>query len=260
MRTIALMNQKGGSGKTTTAVNLAAALGAKGRSVLLIDLDPQASASDWLGVKDESRGLLDVFVESKPLGELVGLDLVPSSPWLVGAEKALAGEVGAELVFRRALDRLITRRDHWDYILVDCPPSLGLLVISSLTACGEVLVPVEATTMPLKGLAALMGTIDRVRDLLNPSLHVTGILACRVDSRRRLSHEVVERLRATFNGTVFRTVIRENVRLAEAPSFAQPITVYDARSTGAEDYAAAATELESRANGKKRPQRPKGKR
>ena len=264
MRTIALMNQKGGSGKTTTAVNLAAALGAAGGRVLVIDLDPQASASDWLGVKDESRALLDVFAEGQPLAPLVretsaaGVELVPASAWLVGAEKALAGEVGAEQVFRRALDRLPSR---WDYVLVDCPPSLGLLVISSLTACGEVLVPVEATTMPLKGLAALMGTIDRVRDRLNPALHVTGILACRVDVRRRLSHEVVEKLRATFDGTVFRTVIRENVRLAEAPSFAQPITVYDARCSGAEDYTAAAEELAGRpSGGKQRTQRTQRKR
>ncbi|HAM23288.1 MAG TPA: ParA family protein [Actinobacteria bacterium] len=246
MRQIAVTNQKGGSGKTTTAVNLGAALGEKGKRVLVLDLDPQASASAWFGVKDGGRGLLDVFAEGRPLAPLVqatcakGVELIPASPWLVGIEKALAAEPGTETILRRALERLPPR---WDFVLVDCPPSLGLLAVAALAGCGEVLVPVETRVMALAGLAGLVQTVERVRDRLNPSLRLTGLLACRVDARTRLSQDVVQTLRERFGADVFQTVIRENVRLAEAPSFAKPITIYDARSSGAEDYRNAAAEL-----------------
>ena len=246
MRTIAAVNQKGGSGKTTTAVNLAAALGEKGRRVLVIDLDPQSSASAWLGIKDGGRGLLDVFTDNGNLLDLVhetdaqGVDVVPSSTWLAGVEKALAGEVGAELIFGKVLRRLPAR---WEAVLVDCPPSLGLLTVSALAAVREVLVTVEAHYLALRGLAELLRTVEVVKDRLNPSLAVSAILACRVDQRTRLSLEVVGRLRERFGKLVLRTFIRENVRLAEAPSYARPITTYDPQSHGAEDYRAAATEL-----------------
>lgn len=267
MRRMAVTNQKGGSGKTTTAVNLAAALGEAGRRVLVLDLDPQASASAWLGVRDGGRGLLDVFTEGRDLSSLVqpteapGVDVVPSSAWLVGVDKALAGEVGAETILRRALERLPQR---WDVVVVDCPPSLGLLAISALAGCPEILVPVETRVMALAGLAALVQTLERVRERLNPELRLTGLLACRVDARTRLSQDVVGTMRERFAGDVFRTVIRENVRLAEAPSFGKPITLYDARSAGAEDYRAAAAELTARwrkdTQGTKQRQQPKGKR
>lgn len=249
MRRMAVTNQKGGSGKTTTAVNLAAALGEAGRRVLVLDLDPQASASAWLGVKDGGRGLLDVFTEGRDLASLVhsteapGVDVVPSSAWLVGVDKALAGEVGSETILRRALERL---PDRWDVVIVDCPPSLGLLAISALVGCPEVLVPVETRVMALAGLAALVQTLERVRERLNPELRLTGLLACRVDARTRLSQDVIGTMRERFGGDVFRAVIRENVRLAEAPSFGKPITLYDTRSAGAEDYRAAASELAAR--------------
>lgn len=249
MRRIAVTNQKGGSGKTTTAVNMGAALGEAGRRVLVIDLDPQASATGWLGVKEGGRGLLDVFTEGRDLGALVqptespGVDVVPASAWLVGVDKALAGEVGAETILRRALERLPQR---WDFVLVDCPPSLGLLAVSALAACPEVLVPVETRVMALAGLAGLVQTVERVRDRLNPQLQLAGLLACRVDARTRLSQDVVGTLRERFAADVFKTVIRENVRLAEAPSFGKPITQYDPRSAGAEDYRAAAAELVAR--------------
>jgi chromosome partitioning protein len=246
MRIIAIVNQKGGSGKTTTAVNLAAALAEKGKTVLLIDIDAQANASTWYGVVAEGRGLLDVLADNGNVIDLVqatataGVDIVPASPWLVGAEKALAGEVGAETILRRALARLPEKR--WDYVLIDCPPTLGILTVNALTAVNEVFVPVEAHVMALSGLAQLLNTVELVGERLNSNLKVTGILACRMN-RTRHATEVLDQLRARFGSTVFQSAIRENVRLAECPSFAQPITAYDARSNGAEDYRSLATEV-----------------
>jgi chromosome partitioning protein len=247
VKTIAITNQKGGSGKTTTAVNLAAALVERGRQVLVIDLDPQASASQWLGVNDGGRGLLAVFTDNGNLLDIVyetgvsGLSLIPSSSWLVGVEKALAGEVGAELLFRKALRKL--PRDRWDFVLVDCPPSLGLLTVAALAAVTAVLVPVEAHVMALAGVASLLQTVEVVKDRLNPELEVCGILACRVDARTRHAQEVVEQLRSRFGNVVYKGVIRENGRLAEAPSFAKPITEYEPHCAGAEDYRALAGEV-----------------
>lgn len=247
MRTIAVVNQKGGSGKTTTAVNLAAALGEKGRRVLLLDLDPQHSATDWLGAHDGYKGVFSVFAENGNLLDVVSnskvpeVDVVPSSSWLVGAEKILAGEVGAETILRRNLESIAEER--WDYALVDCPPTLGVLTVNALVAAKEVLVPVEAHVMALSGLAQLIETVDLVQERLNPELRITGILACRVDVRTRHAQEVVEQLRERFGELVYRAVIRENVRVAEAPSFSTPITLYDARSYGAADYRALAEEV-----------------
>ena len=246
MRTLAVVNQKGGSGKTTTTVNLAAALGEIGSQVLVVDLDPQASASAWLGSKHAGRELLEVFTDKGSLAALVrgtgtpGVDLVPSSTWLAGVEKALASEVGAELILREAMAEL---SEPWDFVLLDCPPSLGLLTVSALCAAREVLVPVEASSMALAGLAGVMQTVDRVRDRLNPALAVSEILVCRVDARTNLSREVVERLRERFGKLVMNSVVRETVRLREAWSFAQPVTIYDPRGRGAEDYRDAAAEL-----------------
>jgi chromosome partitioning protein len=248
MRTVAVANQKGGSGKTTTAVNLAAALGEQGHRVLLIDLDPQASASQWFSVQDDGRGLLDVFTRNTSLSSLTrntsveGVDVVPGSPWLANVETVLAGEVGRETLLRHAIASLPPR---WAFVLCDCPPSLGLLSLSAFVACSEVFVPVEARTMALSGLAALWHTVERVQERLNPELRVSGLLACRVDVRTNLSRDVVTRLRERFGPLVFNTVIHENVRLAEAPSFA-PITVYAPASSGAADYRAAAAEFVAR--------------
>jgi chromosome partitioning protein len=247
MRTIAVVNQKGGSGKTTTAVNLAAALGEKGRRVLLLDLDPQHSATDWLGAHDGYKGVFSVFAENGNLLDVVSnskvpeVDVVPSSSWLVGVEKILAGEVGAETILRRNLESVAEER--WDYALVDCPPTLGVLTVNALVAAKEVLVPVEAHVMALSGLAQLIETVELVQERLNPELRITGILACRVDARTRHAQEVVEQLRERFGKLVYRSVIRENVRVAEAPSFSTPITLYDGRSYGAADYRALAEEV-----------------
>jgi chromosome partitioning protein len=247
MRTIAVASQKGGSGKTTTVVNLAAALGERKFRVLVIDLDSQHSATRWFSFDDGERGILDVFLGTTSLSDLLrktqvpGVDLVPSSSWLMGAEKALAREVGAETILRRQIQLL--PRNRWDYILMDCPPALGTVTVNALVAANEVLVPVEAHIMTLLGLVQLWTTVEIVQERLNRQLEITGILPCRVDERTRHAAKIVEELRRQFGKKVLRTMIRENVGLAEAPSFGKPITQYKPRSHGAEDYRALAREM-----------------
>lgn len=246
MRTVAVAMQKGGSAKTTTAVNLAAALAEKGKRVLVVDVDPQANATSWFGIRDAGKGLFAAICENGSVSDILvptaasGVDLVPSSAWLVGAEKALASEVGAETILRR---RLKAVAGTYDVALIDTPPTLGILTVGALVAADEVLVPVEAHVMALNGLAQLLRTVGTVRDRLNEDLRLLGIVACRVDARTRHAQDVVEELRKRFPAEVFRTAVRENVRLAEAPSFGQPVTAYDPRSTGAEDYRALADEV-----------------
>lgn len=249
MRTIAVMNQKGGSGKTTTAVNLSAALAELGQRVLLLDIDSQASSTDWLALPDHGRGLLDVLLNNGSIADLVDATAVPNlwaigaSNWLVGAERSLAAEPGAEIILRNAL---ATLPDQWDLLLIDCPPSLGLLSVSALSAAHELLVPIEAHIMAVTGLAQLLRTVEVIRERLNPALAVTGLLPCRVDGRTRHATEIIEHLRGHFGNLVYNTTIRANVRLAEAPSFHQPITVYAPRSSGAEDYRRLAAEVVAR--------------
>jgi len=238
-RVIAVINQKGGSGKTTTTVNLAAALGKQKRRVLVVDLDPQASASSWLGIKDGGRGLLDVFIDGLAMSGLVqpttaeGVEVIPSSTWLVGVEKALASELGAESALHRGLGAL---QGPWHYILIDCPPTLGILATNALVAAKEVIVPVECHVLGLGGLARLLQTVEVVKERLNPNIKLAGILACRLDMRTRHAQEVVEQLRSRFGPLVYDAMIRENVRLAECPSFGQPILRYDPTCFGAADF------------------------
>lgn len=247
MRAVAIVNQKGGSGKTTTTVNLAAALGERGRRVLILDLDPQASSSHWLRVEAEGRGILDLLTGDASLTDLAeetsaaGVHLVPASSWLIAADKVLADREDIETLLRDQLEAL--RNPPWDYLLLDCPPNLGTLTVNSLAAAREVLIPVETRILPLHGLAQLLETIEVVKERLNPDLAVTGILACRMDRRTRLATEVVKDLRDRFGKLVYKTAIRENVRLAECPSFGQSILEYDTRSAGAEDYRALARQV-----------------
>jgi chromosome partitioning protein len=246
MKTIAVAMQKGGSGKTTTTVNLAAALGELYQRVLVVDCDPQGNASTWLGVTDPSKGLFSVLCESGTIKSILhdsgrkGVAIAPSSPWLTGAERVLATEVGAETILRRQLKYVA---NDFDLCLIDTPPTLGVLTVGALAAADKVLIPCEAHVLALNGLAQLMRTIEAVQERLSDNLELLGIVACRVDARTRHATEVVEELRKQFPEETLQTVIRESVRLAEAPSFAEPITVYDPKGAGAEDYRALAREV-----------------
>jgi chromosome partitioning protein len=248
VRRVAVANQKGGVGKTTTVVNLGAALTELGRRVLVVDLDPQANASTWLGTVD-ARALYEVFENGAPLEGAVrptqvkGLDLVPSSSWMTRAERNAATQAGAEMILRQAVEELPP--DAWDVVIMDCPPALGLLSYSALAACDEVLIPVQTRVMPLGGLVALNQTIDTVKVRLNRRLRLSAVLPCQVD-RTTLSREIVDALRQRFGDVVMQTSIRDSVRVAEAPGHRQPVTVYARDSAAAADYRAAAAEFDAR--------------
>jgi chromosome partitioning protein len=243
VRTIAVTNHKGGSTKTTTTVNLGAALAELGRRVLVIDLDPQGSASSWLGAADAEYGVIDAILGRATLAHLVyettapGVVVVPASPRLVTSDPR--GETEIALGFMRAMERLPA---IWDYVLVDCAPSLGYLGVAPLVACQEALVPVEAHVLAMAGLTSLLETMARIKVRLNPDLRLSAVLASRVN-RTAHTRAVVERLGARFPDSFLRTQIRESIRLAEAPSFRLPITLYAPASAGAIDYRAAALEV-----------------
>jgi chromosome partitioning protein len=242
MRVIAVANQKGGSGKTTTVVSVAGALAAAGHQVLVVDADPQGSASAWLGQRDPDDRLLDVFLEDAGLLGLAEptvvprLHLVPASPNL--RDTAIAHAVDVHHALRRALPSGAL----FEFVLIDCPPALGHVVIAALAAADEVLVPVAAHAMELDGLAAVHRTITTVRQRINPDLQLR-VLPCRVDGRTRLAKEVVATLRDRLGQDVMPCEVRENVKIAEAPSHEQPINLYAPSCAAAHDYRAVAAVL-----------------
>jgi len=248
-RIIAIANQKGGVGKTTTAINLGAALAVAEKRTLVVDIDPQGNATSGLGVEDrDSRATVyDILIDGKTVSETTVrgvhfscLDLVPSTRDLVGAEIELVEAPDREAVLRKALEGI---REQYDYILVDCPPSLGLLTLNTLTAADSVMIPIQCEFYALDGLSQLLNTIRLVQRGLNPGLDIEGVLLTMYDRRLNLSKQVAAEAREYFGTKVYRTPIPRNVRLAEAPSFGEPIVLYDVLSTGAQAYLALASEV-----------------
>jgi chromosome partitioning protein len=248
VRVIAIANQKGGTGKTTTAVNLAAALAETGRRVLLLDLDPQGSASKWYGFHSGGEELAAVIAGKLPITAAIhetavpGVSVVPSSPGLARAEVDLSTmKAGADRALRRRLQ--VIAPGSFDYVLIDCAPSLSYLTVNALTTAGEVLIPVEARVMAVAGLAQLLDTLQEIRDVGDHPIEVAGVLACRVDNRTRHARTVLSHLEESYPGAVLRTQIRETIRLGECPAAVSPITEYAPDSTGAADYRDLAREI-----------------
>lgn len=252
MRRIAVINQKGGVGKTTTAVNLGAALARQGHRVLLLDLDPQANLTLHVDRQPdlEARTMTHVLLEEEPLAEIVqptgtpGLEVAPADTSLGGVEQVLANRIGRETILREAVDRLAREKEPaYAFVLMDCPPSLGVLSANALVCAREVLIPMQTEYFSLQGMAKLLEVVELVRHRLNPDLSVRSIVPCMVDLRTNLTHEVLEEIRRHFGDRVSATLIRSNVKLAEAPSFGVTIFDHAPDSHGAADYTALAAEI-----------------
>lgn len=245
---IAIANQKGGVGKTTTSVNLAASLGVLEKKVLLIDADPQANASSGLGIDVESVeiGTYQILEHSNSPSEAIiatnspNVDVIPAHIDLVAIEIELVDKENREYMLKQALDKI---KDQYDYILIDCAPSLGLLTLNALTAADSVVIPIQCEYFALEGLGKLLNTIKSVQKIHNPELDIEGLLLTMYDSRLRLSNQVVEEVQKHFNDMVFKTIIQRNVKLSEAPSFGESIIGFDATSRGAANYLSLAEEI-----------------
>lgn len=247
-RTIVIANQKGGVGKTTTAINLSASLAELGQKVLVVDMDPQGNTTSGLGVEKDEK---EYTVYELLLGECSiedcltesvceNLTVVPSNINLSAAEIELIGTEDKEFILRDAVSSI---KNNYDYILIDCPPSLNVLTINAMCTADTVLVPIQCEYYALEGLSQLMHTIELVRERLNPNLEIEGVVFTMYDARTNLSLEVVENVKSNLNQNIYKTIIPRNVRLAEAPSYGLPITKYDARSSGAESYRLLAEEV-----------------
>jgi chromosome partitioning protein len=247
-RIIALVNQKGGVGKSTTAVNLGAALAVEGRRVLVVDCDPQGNTTTGFGIDKHGmqRDIYNVLMQEASIDdvavrtEIDTLTLVPATINLAGAEIELVSMLSRETRLRQALQPVASR---YDFVLIDCPPSLGLLTINALTAAEEAIIPVQAEYYALEGLSQLTAVVRRVREALNPSLHVSGVLVTMFDGRTRLAMEVLDELEKYFPQQMFKTQIPRNIRLSEAPSFGKPVILFDVKSRGAQAYISLAKEL-----------------
>ena len=250
-KVMAIMNQKGGVGKSTTAINLSAALGELGKQVLLVDLDPQGNSSSGLGIEKSQvhNCVYDVLLNDVAIEDVIipdvgeGLDLVPATINLAGAEVELVSEMARE---NRLKDAVGSLRGKYDYVFIDCPPSLGLLTVNALVAADKLLIPIQCEFYALEGVTKLLDSMKRVKTRLNPTLDIFGVLLTMYDGRTTLSRQVVEEVRSYFGKTVFTTLIPRTVKLSEAPSFGQPITQYDPSGKGAQSYVNLAKEVVQR--------------
>ncbi len=255
-KTIAIANQKGGVGKTTTAINLAASLATNKKRVLLIDADPQANATSGLGVdpKQLTASIYECLVDDYPMHSAAvntcveHLDIIGSRIDLVGAELELVSKTDRENVLRRSIDDV---KRQYDYVLIDCSPSLGLITVNALTAADSVIIPVQAEYFALEGISKLLNTVRIIKSKLNPGLQIEGFLLTMYDARLRLANQIYEELKSHFGNMVFNTVIPRNIRLSEAPSHGLPAILYDPNSRGATSHMQLARELTARARSKK---------
>ncbi|HSD62613.1 MAG TPA: AAA family ATPase [Ignavibacteriaceae bacterium] len=252
-KVIAIANQKGGVGKTTTAINLSSLLAAAEKRTLLIDIDPQANSSSGLSVNGHTPSVYELLIGIKAVDEVVintympFLDLIPSNINLVGAEIEMVDIENREMLLREGIHPLL---NNYDFIFIDCPPSLGLLTLNALTSADSVLIPVQCEYFALEGLGQLLNTINIVKQHFNKSLSIEGVLLTMFDTRLRLSHQVAEEVKKYFGDKVFDTIIHRNVRISEAPSYGKPVILYDAISSGAKNYMALASEVLKRNSGK----------